>query len=361
MIQTSNDFVLNGLSPEMWMDRAQTFVDNLSEVSDYLWKQFEVVVDRACSRAYDKMIKVISELPNHPNPTYAKMGMVDFSSLLGKRNQRRFAIAMSKIYKSWGDEIYAAMGLTQRPMNFHPWERSLGLVKHPIHRTSIIYSMRRYSVFLLQRLQQLYSPEELTEVSEAVWRLPRIKKGGVRQSLRGALEGTQDQEKAFLENTLRGLDDLRTKHANRIFDAGTGLVHKQALLDIAKDFKAGNISKKQMQLSVQTHLRAMARRESGWFFKSMKKAKAFVQIPPSKIIFATESVRERAYKLAPASQLLKASQGSADSLGFFPGDRVVALPATPAMIERLKGLWEKRRAQYMKSYYEAQRIIRGKK
>ena len=357
--------VLNGLTPTQWLDKAQMLVDELSDASDDVWRQFESVVDRAANWAHGRMVRLIGSLPEHTDPSLQKMGFVDFSSTVGRQRQRWFLRQLSKIYHAFGLEIHAAMGHRPWP-NSAPWDRSLGLVQHSVPRTSLLQTYRDYSERFLQGLQALYHSNTMTEelhsqdlvvarrlgfvelVEGKKWRLPKIKAGGIRRGLRDALKGSTDQEKAFLENVLRGLDDLRSKHANRIFDAGTGNVHKKTLLDIANDYKAGNLSKNQMKLSVQTHLRAMARRQAGWFFENMRDAEVFVQVPPGHPRHSTPSVRERAYQMLSPSKVARNQSGSHDSLGAFPGDRVVSLPLTRNMARALRQELEKRVEAYQK-------------
>jgi len=337
--------IFNNLTVPHWTAQAQFLVNDLSRVSNILWWNYKQVLDRAIDNTHTQITRIIKNFKNpldRVKSTQSDSERLDFNN---KVTRTVFMKQINDAYRQFGLEISASIG--HRPWSSgHPWEIALGLVQHTGSRTrnSVLEAMREYTKLFLQGLQRLYSSDLLEELFESTnrrhWHLPKIKSGGIRRVLRPALQNIDTQEKAFLENLFRGLDDLRTKHANRIFDIGQGMVYKHSLQNVADEFQSGRINYRQAQLSVQSHLIAMARREAGWFFDNLRDAKFMVSVPPKSEMYFTPSSAERAYLVAPAKQ-------DTGFLGHFPGDRVFEFPVTPEMKQAGIGYWESKRKEYL--------------
>ena len=282
-----------------WLNHAQQLVDMVARAQDSLWKQFEPVLNKAANEASIKMIKLIDHLPS------------DASGRVQPLYRKYFMQGLNKIYGQFGRNLCTALGHRAWGGGNSPWRRSLGLVASPVRPQagSILSAMQNFSKLYLQKLQTLYSEHSFSEAKK--WRLPRIKAGGIRQALRPALHLASHQEKSFLENIFRGLDDLRTKHANRIFDTAQGTPYKHELIQIAKDFHSGKLNKRQLKLSIETHLAAMARNETGWMFRKMEGVKQFARVWPS-----------------DANRPFELTTEQTPPLGEHPGDRSIRFPIT---------------------------------
>jgi hypothetical protein len=171
--------------------------------------------------------------------------------------------------------------------------------------------------------------------------------------LRGLKGIISDQEKALLENSLRGLDELPAKHANKLYDAATGLTLKSALNAIADEFSTGQMNKSQLKQSIQTHVRAMIRRISGEAHqqRGVTGIEYFIKIPPTRTQdVGTSGTKKQAFMVDTGKELIRATKGSGDSLGRHPGDKVIPIPVPTEFMMQIKRAAEKARREYLEKH-----------
>jgi hypothetical protein len=113
------------------------------------------------------------------------------------------------------------------------------------------------------------------------------------------------------------------------------------------------MNKKQLKLSIQTHIRAMLRRIAGEAFQQHGETGVadFIRIPPTrKQDKATEGLRSLAYTLDTGKELIRSTRGSGDSLGRHPGDKVIPIPVPMRLMMQIKRAAEAARAAYLKKH-----------
>jgi hypothetical protein len=349
-----------------FIDKAKLLVNGLENVVDETWSHFQSVLDRQTALAHQALLRLVAGLPS-------KEGYIDFRSLVGIRRRNQFLRSVAKVYANWQNGVLGTLNIGRWARGTPSWERSLGL--HPHTGGQFLQRVRDMVVRRAHHVAHVADHFERNETSESLEEAkaptPKIKAGvkvlskkGMSKITKGHSKSTStilkglksvinDQEKALLENVLRGMDELPRKHANQLYDSATGLVLKDALKAVADQFSIGEMSKKQLKLSVQTHIRAMVRRvaaESAHLqnIKGVKEYIHFVQVPATrKNDKPSASVLDRAFEIVTHRLLEKGSKGSGDSLGAYPGDKVIAVPFPSNFFDDVKKASKAAREEYL--------------
>lgn len=339
-----------------FIERSMRLVNGLENVVDNAWRLTERILNKHTELAHKKMKKLIQKLPAHSNPDLASQGFVDFKSGIGIRAQNRFKRELSLIYREWRRNIIRDLGMPDLNQEMDSWDISLGRFDHRGGR--FLQRIRDEVIRKAHQMMSILDPHVEESVLEAreikVKNLGMISaritgrglpKGSTSHSrstsiiLRGLKDVIKDQEKAMLENALRGLDQLPRNHANNLYDAMTGLTLRDSLNAIADQFSVGEMSKKQLKLSIQTHIRAMMRRIAGETAnqKSKKALQYFIQVPATREKDLkkglSKTALERALEITSVDKLLSSSNSSGDSLGLFPGDKTLPIPIPDSLID----------------------------
>lgn len=307
-------------------------VNGVESLADEAWAHVQKVVERHTKIAHDQIKSLVRRLPQDTQ------GYVDFKSVTGIHRRNQFFHATRKVYDQWHTDIRRELGFPAWN-GLKPWEKSLGQVPTP---SGSFIQRIRHSV--IRKAHALVSaPEELAEAHLVSARisgrgLPRYRGIHSRTTsiiLRGLKGIVRDQEKSMVENVLRGLDLLPRNHANKLYDASTGLTLKSALDAVADQFSVGEMDQNQLKLSIQTHIRAMARRIAGE--AHVPGAKKWLMVPPTRAKDFDQpwsDVKvEQAFSLLEPIGHLQITLGSGDSLGRHPGDKLipVAVEDKPAV------------------------------
>lgn len=357
-----------------FLTNATRLVNGLENVVDDAWRQARQHVERHTSKAHSQMRLLIASLPPHPRKDMADVGYVDNVTHHGRAKMLAFRRAMAKIYNTWHQGIRRDLGLPQPSKR--SWEISLG---HLPHRGSRYLMRLRDEV--VRKGHQLATLLDQVPVSEARERVVKTT-GGVKSAritgrglpagatshsrttsiiLRGLKGVIEDQEKAMLENVLRGIDQLPRNHANKLYDATTGLTLRDALNAVADEFSVGEMDQRQLKLSIQTHIRAMMRRIAGAAHEAgdVTDVEDYVMVPPTRRLDITRAKRGRgsqslAFTTMTGPELLRTTKGSGDSLGRYAGDQLQPVPVPKAFFDDVKKAAEIARRSYLR------RLGRGK-
>lgn len=352
----------------LYLKRAMRLVNGVENLCDQYWAIVEKIVDKETERAHLAMRRLIAALPEHPDPGWK--GTIDFRTPAGLKRREKFMQDMRKVYEKWWRGIKSATGFPVQSLRPEPWEVSLGLIQ--LRPGELLMRLRDEIVRKAHALAHLLDtfPSQ-GDVFEARVRTrgvvsARITGRGLKKEhtshsratsiiLRGLKGIISDQEKALLENALRGLDQLPRNHANKLFDAVTGIPLRDALNAVADDFSTGSMNKRQLKLSIQTHIRAMIRRlateaeEIGDIPGMMR----YVQIPPTRrkdmVGKVSGTSEERVFKILDGPSVVRKGKGSGDSLGLHPGDRTIPLPFPKNYLDKLMAEAVKKRKQYLKA------------
>ena len=358
-----------------FLDRCERLVNGLENTCDQYWLEFNRILDDATRRANRAMQRLITALPAAADPRLAQQGYVHFQGTQGVANRIRFFKDVAKIYAAWHRNI---LGDVEQPhyTRGHPaWEVSLGLFDH--NAGMFLLKLRdeviRDALELGRTLSLLDtdSPEESADsystFDEAYRRTrshglvsarltgrglppgPRNHSRTTSIILRGLKGVVKDQEKALLENFMRGLDKLPRDHANKLYDATTGTPLRKELEKIADAFSTEQIDKRQLKLSVQTHIRAMVRRLSGEAYLHGKHLKTsnFILVPATR---AKDKFSKEAYQIFSLPQYARKAKGGGMSLGRHPGDKLIPIPVPDHVYDKLKVEAAKRRSEYIKHH-----------
>lgn len=353
---------------ESTMKELQSFVNGIEAMVEKYWNLVDDIVLYYTQKSVVKMKQAVNEIPDPINKRLADLGYIDFTTTVGKRAQLSFFRKMSRIYDRWHTFILQDLGMAGF-RGTKPWDKSLGLFDPQVSQFSLWVrkDVADKALKLGEILTKLNENSEV--VAEAIGdKLKQFKKTiGVKRSstkglvsarlsgkglrrkrgahsrttsiILGGLKGVvQDQEKALWENTLRGLDLLPRNHANKMYDAATGITLRDALNTIADEFSTGNINTSQLKLSIQTHIRAMMRRIASDVGVKQKDA-LFIQVPPTRqkdVIKQGRSstVTKNAYLPKTMVDIQDETQGSGNSLGRNPGDVLQIFPI-PKKLESL--------------------------
>ena len=340
---------LTELQADKYVARAMTLVNGFESFVERSWGEFDTELDAATTEANMQMHRLINSLDTSKRDP----GFIDFSTVKGRQRKLTFLNKLNAVYSKWRNRLGKFVGSVE---GADPWKISLGLIKYK----PSLYLLRsrdeviRYAFWMGSILDDFYSVGALSEArstkKKAKNRTKRVKTAGIISArltgrglrkkrgahsrgtsiILGGLKGIiTDQEKAKLENTLRGLDQLPRSHANKMFDAVTGKTLKQKLNEIADEFSTGKMNKRQLKLSMETHFRAMLRRiatqaeDEGDLFR-------YLQVPPTrkkdKKKKPSKSTKDRALRTTSFKELMGDTKNSGDSLGKFPGDKVIPIP-----------------------------------
>lgn len=339
------------LNSEEVLNRMMNAVNGVSITANDSWKFFEAILDKHTRLSNKKMKVLIKQLPETED------GFVDFKNIAGKRRRVNFFRRMKKIYDEWHLGIVRDSGIYIPSKKSKSWDISLGLIK--FKTGDILFRIRDEVIRRVNELISTLDDQDLMSelIEESVRSNKKRKKtkttGGVISAritgrgltkkhkshsrttqiiLRGLKGVIGDQEKALLENTLRGLDALPRSHANMMFDAASGLTLKEALNKVADDFSTNKINKNQLRMSIQTHIRAMVRRvatESAEL-SDITGVEHFAMIPSTRKEDLDREVSDQTQKdgftILTKKELSKKSKGSGNSLGSHPGDKIIPVP-----------------------------------
>ena len=350
---------------ERYLVRGVRLANATEDTADAVWSWYRAVLEQRTKAAQGALRQLITRLPAAQAAEQAKAGFVDVTTPAGRAARARFFHDAARVYGGWRARMLSELGQSPWPRGALAWEISLGLKRH---RPGEFLQRLRQDVGQLAgamanmfTLLQLH--EELDEARRG-WRyhpvsaritgrgLPRGHRAHSRTTsiiLRGLKGVMADQEKALLENLLRGLDALPRGHANALFDATKGVTLRDALNKVADDFSTNRMSTRQLKLSMQTHLRAMVRRLAETYGASQG-ARHYVLIPPVRpadVKQATPSTRARAFLVEDIRKALKRSKGSATSLGVYPGDKVLPLPIPVARLGEARQAAAVMRQEYL--------------
>lgn len=308
-------------------------VNGVESLADEAWTYVQNTVERHTQIAHDKLKAIVRRLPQD------SQGYVDFKSVVGQHHRNKFFREAKKVYDEWHQGIRLALGIPAWN-DKKPWEKSLGQVPTP--SGSFLKRVRHSVIRKAHALIDTHNVAEAHLVSARISGRGMPKYRGIHSRttsilLRGLKGIVRDQEKSMIENVLRGLDLLPRNHANKLYDAATGLTLKSALDAVADQFSVGEMDQRQLKLSVQTHIRAMVRRIAGE--AHVPGAKKWLMVPPTrKKDFAqpwSDVKVEQAFSVIEPIGHLTLTQGSGDSLGRHPGDQLipVAVHDTPKIHE----------------------------
>jgi hypothetical protein len=378
---------------ERFLKSAQLIVNGSENLADQTWFEFETALDKRTQKANMALKILIARLPSHTDEKLGLQGFVDFNSAQGQRRQIQFMRDVAKVYGSWQRGILGDLDIKRWAPGEPAWEKSLGLHDHT--GGLFLLKLRDEVVRKGHQIASLLDladekPEELdlsglsviesiNAILEAKHRRiittggvlsARLTGRGLPQSstahsrrtsiiLRGLKGIISDQEKAMLENTLRGLDELPTKHANKLYDAATGLTLKSALNAVADEFSTGQMNKRQLKLSIQTHIRAMLRRIAGEAFQQHGETGVaeFIRIPPNRkkdrVKKITPETQKLAFTLDTGKELIRKTKGAGDSLGRHPGDKFIPMPVPTSLMWQIKRAAEKARREFLEKQGKA--------
>jgi hypothetical protein len=389
-----------------FLSDAQKTVNSIEDFCDQIWADYQEALHQQTNRAHDAMRQLIADLPVHSNPARARHGEINFTGTHGLARRNRFFRDMAKVYANWEAGIFGDLDIMKWDRGTPAWEKSLGLLAHRAG-----HFQQRIRGRVAQLAHELVGVHDSVRESIAEERMPsagammakagirgfgqlaRLPQAGAHQVLRGELSRSQagkltpfrvggaqalvqrgaeelparpgvaaatkaalqDQEKAWLENVLRGAEELARRHANEVFDAATGTTFRDTLNGVVDKFDSGALSERQQLLSVQTHIRAMIRRiaTSGEFKGAIgKQSRYFVQLPatrPQDLQAPPNSVIARAFTVVTQPELVKSAGGLGDSLGAFAGDKMQPIPIPPNAVNAVRAAAEVERQRWLKA------------
>lgn len=361
----------------LFLERAERLVNGLESVADAAWAFTRRVVDKHTGVTHKELRLLIARLPAHPNKDLAEAGFVQFGGPAGRVSREKFLSAVSKILARWQNGIIKDLGMVFP--NARSFDISLGLFQY--RAGGFLLSLRDEVIRLAIRSGNLLGLHVSESIEEGIrkGRAKKAKTAGLisaRITGRGlprnhrshsrtttiilrALKGIMDdQEKALLENVLRGLDEMPRKAGNDFYDATSGDTLRDALNELADRFSTKKLSKKRLLLSVQTHIRAMLRRlmMDHDVLAEIPGAIRFVQVPPTRdgdFETATETEVARAYEVEDLPALQRKNKGAAHSLGLFPGDRIVPIPIPESFFEKVKRVTRETQRAYVEKVRRA--------
>ena len=360
---------------ELWIRRAMRAVNGLETVCDSAWTEFDGVLDSHTRAANRKLRGLIANLPGHSDPGLRSKGYIDFATPAGTRQRARFFKDAKKIYDAWHDGIASDMDIQHFDWKADPWDKSLGLSYHRggkwlmllrdeiVRKSNELASLLDHFKECLEFVAPIFEATKPVKSTGGVLSaritgrgLPAHHKTHSRTTsiiLRGLKGVIRDQEKSMLENVFRGMDQLPRDHANKLYDSSTGLTLRDALNAVADDFSTGQMNKRQLKLSVQTHIRAMMRRVAGESeqFKAITGVKSYLKIPATMkkdLMRITPREAKEAFTIVKFKDQLYATKGSADSLGAWPGDKSQLIPIPPGSEERIANAAQAMRRSYLK-------------
>lgn len=356
MVALTNE--VTDVAVERFIARAQRLVNGVAQDTDDAWDEVSAVVERRTKVAHASLRSLIRSLPPHRDKEMAAQGHVDFASLPGQRRRDQFFRSVRTVFDKWYAGILSDLGMHK--WDATPWAKSLGLVNYKPGKFLLKTrdEVVRKGHELASLLDSVGVGQTTSEDDVSVYDLLEARRrivvgtGGIRSSritgrglprghrthsrttsivLRGLKGIIHDQEKALIENTLRGLDLLPRNQANQLYDAATGLTLRDALNAVADQFSVGEMSKQQLRLSIQTHIRAMVRRIAGESsrLRDITGVEDFMLMIPLRgrdIKKLTQSQVDRAFDVVRADEYIRATRGSGDSLGRNPGDTSIPIP-----------------------------------
>lgn len=332
---------LESKTGENFIRRSTRVVNGLENLCDSLWSAYRQKLDEHTAAAYAAMVRLVNQLPVHTDEGKAKLGHIDFKSRPGLRQRNRFFVSLSKIYANWEASILGDLDIMKWKRGTPAWEKSLGLSFH--RGGKFLMKMRDEIARKIAELGSLHTKHSVEEGFPKLnqikivrkilpHKLPAISTRGYKVPLTGkqvffdsAKQAIQDQEKSWLENVLKGMEQLARNHSNEIFDVAGGEPTRDQLFAAMRKFSPSEMPKKQLLLSVQTHARAMIRRALA--DEKAFPANNFLQVPDTRAgASVTKSITDRAFKIVARADQLAGAGGKADSLGMFPGDKMQAIP-----------------------------------
>jgi len=247
--------------------RSLRLVNGLENAVDKAWTDFRTIFRFETDKAHRKMKKLIRDLPDEERiekvseeitervgekstekvskDTFVKTktGFIDFSTLAGQARRLKFFRDMNNIYKEWNTNIRNQVGSVTPGAKLQ--EVSLGLKNFKagplmmqwrdeiVRKANEVVSLlddfekdeddvkpiRESLLEAFKRRKRVRTTGGVISARLTGRGLPKRSKSHSRATsiiLRGLKDVMSDQEKALLENTLRGLDQLPRKHANQL-------------------------------------------------------------------------------------------------------------------------------------------------